>query len=262
MERHKRFRLKLFYLKRFLGLSPLFYFYTLTSYKLSARLGQGPVWQNFIANGCVNTWWYNLLYISNTIPDVMHLCMVQGWHISADMQLFILSPIFIVLLYHVPYAGLAAVGIAMTAATTTVGYIASANGYWAAIFYDPQRLQQIIRIHFQPFYRVNMYFTGILLGYILYKKYNIATLPIANYSKWLIYSLLWVIAIMSYLFRIFATYGVYNFIYHFSDIENVTFLMFAGLGWSIGIAIIIYICNTGYGGVVNSFLSWPGWEPL
>ena len=30
----------------------------------------------------------------------------------------------------------------------------------------------------------------------------------------------------------------------------------------MSITIIIYICNTGYGGVMNSFLSWPGWEPL
>ena len=37
---------------------------------------------------------------------------------------------------------------------------------------------------------------------------------------------------------------------------------FSGLTWSIGIAIIIYICNTGYGGSINSVLSWPGWEPL
>ena len=107
-----------------------------------------------------------------------------------------------------------------------------------------------------------MYFTGILLGYILYKKYNIATLPIANYSKWLIYTLLWIIAITLCLIRIFGTYRVYSFTYHFSDLENVTFLMFSGLALSIGVAIIIYICNTGYGGVVNSFLSWPGWEPL
>ena len=38
--------------------------------------------------------------------------------------------------------------------------------------------------------------------------------------------------------------------------------MFSGLGWSIGIAIIIYICNSGYGGMIGSFLCWPGWEPL
>ena len=112
------------------------------------------------------------------------------------------------------------------------------------------------------FYRANSYLTGILLGYILYKKYNLATLPIANYSKWLIYTLLWVIAIVSCLVTMFGTYGEYSFTHHFSDMENVVYLMFSGLAWSIGIAIIIYICNTGYGGVVNKVLSWPGWEPL
>ena len=262
MEKHKRFRLKYFYLKRFLGLSPLLYFYTLVSYKLSAQFGQGPVWQNYISNGCVNTWWYNLLYLTNTIPHLKDMCITQAWHISADMQLFIFSPIFISLLYHVQYVGLAAVAITMIAATATVGYVSAANGYWAAQYYDPQLLQQVIRLHVKPFYRINMYFTGILLGYILYKKYNIATLPIANYSKRLIYALLWIIAIALCFVRIFGTYRVYNFTYHFSDLENVIFLMFSGLALSIGIAIIIYICNTGYGGVVNSFLSWPGWEPL
>ena len=241
MEKHKRFQLKHFYLKRFLGLSPLFYFYTLVYYKLYARFGQGPVWENLNADGCVNTWWYNLLYLSNTIPNIRDVCILQGWHISADMQLFILSPIFILLLYHVRYVGLAAMAITMTATTATVGYVAATNGFWAASFYDPQRWEQVITIHVKPFYRVNMYFTGILLGYILYKKYNLATLPIGNYSKWLIYAPLWVLAIALYLVRIFGTYRVYNFTYRFSDIENVTFLMFSGLGWSIGIAIIIYI---------------------
>ena len=47
MEKHKRFRLKHFYLKRFLGLSPLFYFYTLVYYKLSGQLVQGPCMGEF-----------------------------------------------------------------------------------------------------------------------------------------------------------------------------------------------------------------------
>ena len=38
--------------------------------------------------------------------------------------------------------------------------------------------------------------------------------------------------------------------------------MFSGLAWSIGISIIIFLCNTGYGGVVDSVLSWPGWDPV
>ena len=38
--------------------------------------------------------------------------------------------------------------------------------------------------------------------------------------------------------------------------------MFTGLAFSIGLSIIIYICNTGYGGMFSSFLCWPGWDPL
>ena len=261
MEKHKTFRFKFFYLNRYFRLSPLLYFYTLIAYKLSARLGQGPLWYSPDANACANTWWCNLLYLTNT-RSVLDMCNAWTWHISADMQLFVFSPIFILLLYHVQYVGLAAVAITMIAATATVGYVSATNGYWAAIFYNPQILDQLTGLHVQIFYRANSYLTGILLGYILYKKYSIATLPIANYSKWLIYTSLWSIGIVLCLVTMFGTHGEYNFTHHFSDMENVVYLMFSGLAWSIGIAIIIYICNTGYGGVVNSFLSLSGWEPL
>ena len=130
------------------------------------------------------------------------------------------------------------------------------------MMYNPEAMYQVANLYVQPFYRVPSYLTGILLGYILYKRYNIATLPIRSCTKWLIYASLWVVGIMLCLVTMFGTYGKYSFTYHFSDLENVMFLMFSGLAWSIGIAIIIYICNTGYGGVVNSFLSWSVWEPL
>jgi len=78
---------------------------------------------------------------------------------------------------------LVVVAIAMIVATTIVGYVAATNGYWAAIYYNPQILQQLDGLHVQTFYRVNSYMTGILLGYILYKKCNIVTLPIRNCLK-------------------------------------------------------------------------------
>ena len=265
MEKHKRFRFKYFYLNRFFRLSPMLYFYTLVSYKLAKQFGQGPVWFPLDAHACMNTWQYVLLYLANTNfnqSGMMFTCMAPTWHIAADMQLFIFSPIFIILLYHIQYVGLAAVAMAMIAATATVGYLSATNGYWAAMMYNPQIAKQATELYNKAFFRTNSYLTGILLGYILYKKYNIATLPITSYSKLLIYVLLWVVGITLCLVTMFGTYGEYSFTYHFSDMENVIYLMFSGLAWSIGIAIIIYICNTGYGGVVKSFLSWPGWEPL
>ena len=261
MEKHKRFRFKYFYLNRFFRLSPLFYLFTMIAYKLSTQFGRGPLWFTLDANACANTWWCNILYITNT-RELLDMCIWVTWHISAEVHLFVFSPIFIVLLYRSCYIGLIAVGTMMLGATTLVGYLAATNGYWVGLYYNPQVLDQISYLHCQTFYRINSYLTGILLGYVLYKKFSIAALPIAKYLKQLIYILLWIIAIVLCFVTLYAPYLEYSLLYHYSQFENTIILMFSGLVWSIGIAIIIYICNTGYGGVVNSFLSWPGWEPL
>ena len=95
METHKRFRFKYFYLNRFVRLSPLFYLYTMIAYKLSARFGHGPLWFTLDASACANTWWCNILYITNT-RELLDMCIWVTWHISAEVHLFIFSPIFIV----------------------------------------------------------------------------------------------------------------------------------------------------------------------
>ena len=262
VEKYKKFRTGYFYLNRLFRLSPMYYLFTFIAYKLSVHFGQGPVWFSQDYHAYPNSWWYNILYISNTLPPLKS-CMLATWHICADMQLFIISPIFIVLLYHSLRYGLIAIILAMIAATLTVGYLAAKNGYWAALLFNPQATEQVIGLYFQPFYRINTYLTGIILGYILYKKYNINTLSIRNWLKQLIFMVLLSTAIyLCTIPTLFGTYGEYSRTHHFSDFENVTFLMFTGLAFSIGLSIIIYICNTGYGGMFSSFLSWPGWDPL
>ena len=262
MEKHKKFRCTYFYLNRFFRLSPMYYLFTFIAYKLSVHFGQGPMWFSEDYHSCANSWWYNIFYLTNTLP-LMDMCMLATWHICADMQLFVFSPIFIVLLYHSLYYGLIAIILAMIAATTTVGFVAAKNGYWAATLANPQSIDQIAGLHVQPYHRINTYLTGILLGYILYKKYSVATLPVGNWLKQLINMVLWSVAIyLCTVPTLFSTYGEFNHTHHFSDFENVTFLMFTGLAFSIGLSIIIYICNTGYDGMFSSFLSWPGWDPL
>ena len=124
-------------------------------------------------------------------------------------------------------------------------------------------MDQLNGLYIQPYYRVSTYLTGVLLGCVLYEKHNIATLPIGKWLKQLIHIILLSMAIyLCTMPTLFGTYGEYSRTHHFSDFENVTFLMFTGLAFSIGLSIIIFICNTGYGGMFSSFLSWPGWDPL
>ena len=262
VEKHKKFRCVYFYLNRIMRLSPMYYLFTFIAYKLSVHLGQGPFWFSQDYHTCASTWWYNIFYLNN-ISGCLNSCVLATWHICADMQLFIFSPIFIVLLYRSPYYGMITIVTIMVTATATVGILSAKNEYWAATLANPNSDEQINGLHFNPLHRINTYLTGIVLGYILYKKYNIASLPLRNWLKQLIYLALWSIAIyLCTVPTLFGTYGEYSQTHHFTDFENITFLMFTGLAFSIGLSIIIYICNTGYGGMFGIFISWPGWDPM
>ena len=178
------------------------------------------------------------------------------------MQLFVFSPIFILSLYYLGFAGIVFIGMCVIGFAITIGVVTVQNEYMAAMHANPKVFEQIQGLHMQPFYRANPYLVGSVLGYILYKKYSIEDLPVGKLLKKLLCLFLWLAAIYLCKITLFGTFEELNGTLHFTQWENATFLMLSGLAWSIGISIIIFFCNTGYGGVVNSVLSWPGWDPL
>ncbi|XP_065918694.1 nose resistant to fluoxetine protein 6-like [Dysidea avara] len=259
IEKHGRFRYLYFYLHRYFRISPLLYFYTIFCINLIYHLGQGPLW-NFtpLAASCKDNWWYNLLYIGNVI-DSEESCYGTTWYLFVDMQLFILSPIIILLLYHYRHVGLMVISLVMIGATTAIGIQAGVNGnYHANTGKHSEDTNETTYLYLKPHYRINTYLIGILLGYIFYKKYWITNLSISKWLQLLIYMLLWVATIVLCTTTMFGAYKETEF----GDFQTVLYLMFNGPAWSIGLSILIYICNTGYGGVVNSYLSWSIWEPL
>ena len=190
------------------------------------------------------------------------MCLATAWHVAAEMQLFILSPIFLLMLFYAPLAGLAIIIICIVGCILTSGIVAFNNDYWASIFLRPNYGEQMKWLYNLPFFRGIPYLVGIILGYILYKKYSLDDLPIRMSFKQLICVVMWLTALYLCKNTLFGTIEDMNGTHHFTKWENATFLMFSGLAWSIGISIIIFLCNTGYGGVVDSVLSWPGWDPL
>merc|ERR1711884_483424 len=47
-----------------------------------------------------------------------------------------------------------------------------------------------------------------------------------------------------------------------NSFQSIMYNCFSKTGWSLALAWIIFSCHKGYGGVVNSFLSWKAWIPL
>lgn len=64
------------------------------------RYGDGPLWHEVTHRAhfsCSQNWWRHLLHIANFI-DTRQTCFIHYWYIAADMQLFLIAPILLLLL--------------------------------------------------------------------------------------------------------------------------------------------------------------------
>ena len=85
-----------FYVQRLVRMTPavmLVIAIVLSAYQMS----DGPLWREIIypsAERCRKNWWIHLLHISNFF-DVSRMCFLHLWYISADVQLFLLTPLIL-----------------------------------------------------------------------------------------------------------------------------------------------------------------------
>ena len=249
-----------FYAHRLFRLSPGYYFIVFLYFKMLPRVGSGPVWLLANFDDCDKYWWTNILYINNFYPVIYaNSCYLLTWYMSVLMQFFIISPIFLLLLYHFWKIGLTIIGSTALASIAISGTFAGIEKYNAntllAKFASGSSFNTIYE---KPYCRINAYLIGIVLGFVLYKDWRV------KWNLWMrlcFYSVLWVVAVSCCLVIVFGQYQTWNG-HPFSKAENVLYFMFDHTVFSIGIALMIYTCHNGFGGVINKFLSWRFWIPL
>lgn len=262
-----------YYLHRILRLTPtymfvLFFFWFLTTHFINgpnAPIVAGPGTAAY--NSCVSYWWTNLLYINNFHPVEFNAeCMGWTWYLANDMQFFVITPLYLILLHTWFPAGVLALGITLLSSFGVTGFIAAYYDYPANVFYnlyagitpDPNQPTVDTEIYGKPYCRIGPYLVGILMGYVIFKKYRINFGPLLN---WIIHILLWIIAFILGMATVYGFYSSYHG-HTLSKAENVIYFMFARTTWGVALAIVTYVCHYGYGGFINRFLSQPFWVPL
>ncbi|XP_021358198.1 nose resistant to fluoxetine protein 6-like [Mizuhopecten yessoensis] len=259
----------MFYFHRVWRLTPAYAFCLMIFATLSKHFISGPYTAVYDAemadqyDTCSSSWWSNLLYINNFYPDsgsLGKICMAWTWYLANDMQFFIISPIFIILLLRYRKAGISAC-VAMIIACVFVRLM-------TAIEYGIHLPNQAVTKHTddiyatnttynRPYTRIAPYMVGVLLGYLLHTSDCKARLN--KISVMIGWSLAIVMGML-------PVYGLYHY-YHY-EIEDANLALSAfyiscsRLSWSLAIAWVIYVCATGYGGPVNKLLSWTVWAPL
>ena len=138
--------------------------------------GSGPVFRKSYARLtklCLESWWMELLYIGNQ-RKAMESCIVHGWYIASDLQLYV-AAFFIFLSFQKSPK----LGVTLCSIGVLVGMVVQALATW---YYDTGMsfafsIQKIFRsieethlLHFATLNYISSYCIGILLGFVISHK--------------------------------------------------------------------------------------------
>ncbi|XP_070574876.1 nose resistant to fluoxetine protein 6-like [Ptychodera flava] len=259
-----RFNWLLFYVHRYWRLTPVYAFCLMIYSTLTLHMGNG-VWWNYWYDRhqtCQDRWWANMFYFHNLYPfpgSHRGMCMVWTWYLSLDMQLFIISPIFIVVFYKSWIGGTVLsviTSVVSLASTAYIEYIRGTSLPGDPVPYRESELEPGYWLYTKPYHRIPQYLIGIALGYILFKLKGkkIKINKIVN-------CVLWCCAAAVALAVVYGPYSSDDS-YRVPQWAAVMYLTLFRFAVSLCVGWMIFACATGNGGPVNSLLSWSGWLPL
>ncbi|XP_070534771.1 nose resistant to fluoxetine protein 6-like [Ptychodera flava] len=251
----------LFYLHRYWRLTPVYAFCLMMYTTLTLHMGNGVWWNSWLGAQeiCQERWWANMFYFHNLYPypGTVSECMGWTWYLSVDMQLFIFSPIFILLFYKSWIGGTVVSVILSLGSFTYNAYISYVQGRTIGgdpELYNEPKYDEGAWLYTKPFYRLPQYLVGVALGYVIFrlKGRKIHINKILNLFLWFCAAAI----------AIAVVYGPYSPSYRVPQWAAVLYQSVFRFAMSLSIAWVIYACVTGNGGPVNSLLSWRGWLPL
>ncbi|XP_053384254.1 nose resistant to fluoxetine protein 6-like isoform X2 [Mercenaria mercenaria] len=257
----RKFKWGMFYFHRFWRLTPTYGLIMLLYIPLMRYMSSGPFWQQ---NGtekdfCENNFWMNLLYINN-LWHSRDTCMLWSWYMANDMQFYIVSPLLLIPLYFSSVFGGLVCFAFLIGSFTVTGILSSQNDFPMDILGtggEPTNAAKYFDdIYTKPYCRIGPYVIGMIFGYILYK--TDCKKRITRFQN----LLGWFLAAVCCLSTLYGNFDSVRGKHIPSKEESALHNAVNPSVWALGVGWVVYACATGYGGIINSFLSWKLFVPL
>ncbi|RUS73918.1 hypothetical protein EGW08_018323 [Elysia chlorotica] len=242
----------LFYFHRFWRLTPPYMLAIVLVLGLQRFCGQGPLWETVQPADkvfCEKYWWTNLLYINNLVYTDK-VCFGHSWYLANDMQFFVLSPLMIIPFYFNGFLGVFSCGIFFLAHVITTASLSVHNKWGATLYTGGDALSYFTHYYEAPWCRIGPYIVGILTGYLLATKRDRIKLT------WLTATIGWLLATAVALAIVYGLRGDIGGKHITSVGVAALYNALARSAWGACLCWVIVACTTGWGGFVNSFLSW------
>ncbi|XP_026290736.2 nose resistant to fluoxetine protein 6-like isoform X1 [Frankliniella occidentalis] len=255
----RSFNFIMYYVHRYVRLTPAFALMIGITATWIAILGNGPLWYQVVgdaSDSCIRNWWSALLYVANYATPTDQ-CMMQSWYLMVDMQLHWLSPLLLIPLWKFPVVGLAWGGLLFVLSCLSPFLITYFYELPAPMSTDISMDAQHVfleQMYYPTHTRATAYIMGTMVGYALYKiKTGKLTWRLSSAQV----TLGWLASTALCLTVIFGEQPLLDHENHPYNVWEASFYSgFHRVAWSIGIAWIVLACIMGNGGPINAFLSW------
>ncbi|KAF0290421.1 Nose resistant to fluoxetine protein 6 [Amphibalanus amphitrite] len=122
---------------------------------------------------------------------------------------------------------------------------------------DTSTTEEMVTQYAYPWMRCTVWLTGIGLGYLLHRLRGrqITLKPWLWLSGW----------VAAFAIGISVIFGMIGYQMPWQEFSKAVAVSYGGLNrtaWGVAVGWVIFACVTGYGGPINTFLSYPGFIPL
>lgn len=245
-------------LHRYIRYTPVFAALILYIVSIAKFTTNGPIQASEIRDACGKYWWSALLHVQNYVnPD--KLCAGHTWYLSADFQLFVISPFLIYPAWRWGWKYLWSLPVLALMSSIYLLTISLLRGFTVLSRYmgDANEFNRLI--YYATHGRLGPWLIGIVLGFILHKFKG----KDVKLSKG-INSLLWTLCLIVLTTIVVLAQPLNQRIDNRTSLlSNAFYIAFHRLFWAIGISWIIFACQIlKTGGFIRWFLSLPHWQPI
>uniref|UniRef100_A0A182NL18 Nose resistant-to-fluoxetine protein N-terminal domain-containing protein n=1 Tax=Anopheles dirus TaxID=7168 RepID=A0A182NL18_9DIPT len=260
LEKHKRLNVWELWLHRIIRITPAYAALILFGIAFVEWVGEGVLYKlvaDELLSACHKSWWSALLYVQN-YAHYESMCFVHTWYLSVDMQLYIISPLLIYLLWRF---GKRFIPVIVLLALLSIGCV------FATFMVNEYRLNRsaprgdglMPRKTYHPTHaRMSVWLFGVLFGYLLHRTRSARV----KLSK-PIQALGWLVTLAILVVTGYSLKQLY--IGDYTRIAPVADAFYESLHrsfWAFAVMWVIFVCINQQGGVVDRFLGCPLWQPL
>ncbi|XP_064627095.1 nose resistant to fluoxetine protein 6-like [Lineus longissimus] len=237
-----------YFFHRWWRLTPTLWLVMLTYLFVFPMFYDGPNWPQQDGGAewyCLRNIWANLLYINNYIGG----CMGWTWYLACEWQFYCGAPIIMCCFHRSRKLGLASIIVCVAWQFFSIFLLIMFTGD-----YSDDGL-----VYYSGSGRIGDYAIGLGLGYLL-RKYRKSGIRISRGKQalsWCMLAVVWY-PIMVPWHTVLAPFTTFLPPY----VVPGFYIGIKRWWWTVGVAWIIFACSTGYGGFINTFLSWSAFIPL